>query len=691
MVPERLSTGAAGQRAAPGSGRYRLVMTNLQAPSTSELLTKQWLLSSDSHIIEPPDLWDGKGGALAERMPRVESLVDGDWWIVDGYKTMSFLGFQTGDRFEIEPEELRTSARFSEVRPAAYDPARYVVENEDDGVWGSVLYPSQGLVLYEVPVSDVVSAAMRVYNDWLADFCRQDPARLKGVAMVNLDDIDEAVAELERCRQRGLSGALITVAPPSWQPFRSPAYDRFWAAAQDLAMPLSLHVATDRADPRVGSAAFRLDVKEVPPSVFVNSDFQVRQSLAELIFSGVFERFPRLRVGSVEHELGWIPSTSSGSTTCTRTGRDAARRGSASTTPTPSRATSSAGTSSPPSRRTRTGCACSTSSARTCPCGAATTPTRSPPTPAAGRSSPPSWASSDPPRHRPSWRETARTSTASSLPPSCERGRGHIAADAERALATPRRARRPMKRFDGRVALVTGAASGIGRAITTRLAEEGSSVLAVDIDAEGLEKTRRDAGTEVIVPHQADLGDADACAAAVAACEERFGRLDVLGNVAGIYISSHTPEMSRDQYRRIMAINLDAYFYLAQAAIPRLLESGGNIVNIASNAGIQGVPYSAAYCMSKGGVIQLTRSLAVEYLKTPLRVNAIAPAGTNTNLALSTTFPEGIDADLARRMMGLRGMTEPEEVAAVFAFLASGEARSVTGAVYTVDHGLTVS
>jgi len=248
-----------------------------------------------------------------------------------------------------------------------------------------------------------------------------------------------------------------------------------------------------------------------------------------------------------------------------------------------------------------------------------------------------------------------------------------------------------MKRFDGRVALVTGAASGIGRAITTRLAEEGSSVLAVDIDAEGLEKTRRDAGTEVIVPHQADLGDADACAAAVAACEERFGRLDVLGNVAGIYISSHTPEMSRDQYRRIMAINLDAYFYLAQAAIPRLLESGGNIVNIASNAGIQGVPYSAAYCMSKGGVIQLTRSLAVEYLKTPLRVNAIAPAGTNTNLALSTTFPEGIDADLARRMMGLRGMTEPEEVAAVFAFLASGEARSVTGAVYTVDHGLTVS
>ena len=105
----------------------------------------------------------------------------------------------------------------------------------------------------------------------------------------------------------GLCGALITIAPPSWQPYRSPDYDQFWAVAQDLDIPLSFHVATQRGDPRVGPDAFRLNVKDVPPSMFVNSDFQVRQTLAELIFSGVFERFPRLRVGSIEHELGWIP------------------------------------------------------------------------------------------------------------------------------------------------------------------------------------------------------------------------------------------------------------------------------------------------------------------------------------------------------------------------------------------------
>lgn len=245
-------------------------------------------------------------------------------------------------------------------------------------------------------------------------------------------------------------------------------------------------------------------------------------------------------------------------------------------------------------------------------------------------------------------------------------------------------------RFEGKVALVTGAGSGIGRAVALRLIEEGASVFGVDIDAERLDATR-DTAAGTFVTHQADLADADACTSTVAACMGRFGQLHVLGNIAGIYIAEHTPKMTQDQYRRVMAVNLDAYFYLVQAALPHLLETGGNIVNIASNAGLQGVPYSAAYCMSKGGVIQLTRSVAVEYLKTSLRVNAIAPAGTNTGIPATISFPDDIDPDLARRMGGHRGMAEPEEIAAVFAFLASDEARSVTGAVYTVDNGLTAS
>jgi NAD(P)-dependent dehydrogenase (short-subunit alcohol dehydrogenase family) len=230
----------------------------------------------------------------------------------------------------------------------------------------------------------------------------------------------------------------------------------------------------------------------------------------------------------------------------------------------------------------------------------------------------------------------------------------------------------------------------MGRAITVRLASEGAAVLAVDIDEGALAETKSLTDGSVSV-RQIDVADPDACAAAVAAAVAELGRLDILGNVAGIYRPAHLTDTSVDHYRRTMAVNLDGPFFLCKAAIPHLLEAGGNIINIASNAGIQGVPYSAAYAASKGGIIALTRSLAVEFIKTPVRINCIAPAGTLTNIARSVTFPEDRDPDLARRMAGYRGIAMPEEIAGLFAFLASAEAKSITDAVYVVDNGLTAS
>ena len=248
-----------------------------------------------------------------------------------------------------------------------------------------------------------------------------------------------------------------------------------------------------------------------------------------------------------------------------------------------------------------------------------------------------------------------------------------------------------MERFTGKVALITGAASGIGRAVTLRLTSEGGQVLAHDLNAAGLEETAKlaaDAGGAVEV-RAGDVTHPEECQAAVEACVSAYGRLDVLGNVAGIARGEHMADVSVAGYRQMMGVNVDGPFFLAQAALPHLLESGGTIVNIASNAGLMGQAYTVVYCMTKGAVVQLTRALAMELMKTPVRVNAIAPAGTNTNLTATWTMPSDIDWDLMGRYSGMRGMNSAEEVANVFAFLASDEASSIHGAIISADRGVT--
>jgi predicted TIM-barrel fold metal-dependent hydrolase len=267
------------------------------------------MISSDSHLIEHPTLWEERmPEEYRERGPRVIRNDEGmDWWYVDGMRTMSFLGIQTGRRFDGDPTKLVTQSTFEDVRPGAYDPKLFVKEAEEDGIVGSVLYPTEGLVLFSVPDSGLCSASMRAYNDYMAAFCAEDPQHLKGIGMINVDDPAEGAAEVARCRDIGLVGALMTVLPPAWQMYDDPVYDVLWAAAQDLQMPLSLHTATNRADPRSGTGGVPADVQQVSPSLFVLQDSMVRRSLADMIFSGVFERFPRLKVGTVEHELAWIP------------------------------------------------------------------------------------------------------------------------------------------------------------------------------------------------------------------------------------------------------------------------------------------------------------------------------------------------------------------------------------------------
>src|ERR1700727_818003 len=206
------------------------------------------ILSSDSPVFEPPDLWQTRiDTAFRDRAPRIQRVDGTDQIVVEADQILSGIGLisNAGARFEA-PETISSQGRFEDVHCGGYDPGQHLKDMELDGVAGEVLYPSQGLFYFKVADTKLMSAIFRAYNDWLAEFCRTDPTRLKGIAMINLDDVAEGVAELERTARLGLSGAMITEYPAEDRRYDQPEYEPFWAAAASLGMPLSLHTATRR-------------------------------------------------------------------------------------------------------------------------------------------------------------------------------------------------------------------------------------------------------------------------------------------------------------------------------------------------------------------------------------------------------------------------------------------------------------
>jgi len=246
-----------------------------------------------------------------------------------------------------------------------------------------------------------------------------------------------------------------------------------------------------------------------------------------------------------------------------------------------------------------------------------------------------------------------------------------------------------MKRFENRAALITGAASGIGRATALRLADEGAALFLCDVQAAPLDATAKEARERGANVETAlvDVADEAQVRAAVAAAVERLGRLDVVCNVAGILRFDHTHALSFADWSRVLAINLTGTFLVSREAIPHLLASRGNIVNIASTAGMTGHPWAAAYAASKGGVIAFTRALAVEYAEQGVRANAICPGSIETPITKAFSVPPGANPKLVRRMMPLTGFAGPEKIANLVALLASDEGSHITGEEIRVDGG----
>jgi meso-butanediol dehydrogenase/(S,S)-butanediol dehydrogenase/diacetyl reductase len=245
------------------------------------------------------------------------------------------------------------------------------------------------------------------------------------------------------------------------------------------------------------------------------------------------------------------------------------------------------------------------------------------------------------------------------------------------------------RRFEGKVALVSGGASGIGRATAQRLAAEGASVVATDVSAEGLEETAasvRDGGGE-ITTIVGDVSDPASVEQMIAATVAEHGGFDVLCNIAGILRFNNLEDTTLDEWNQVMSVNLTGTFLMCKAAMPHLLERGGNIVNTASTAALGGHPWASAYSASKGGIMAFSMGLAIEFGRRGVRTNIVAPGSVETPIQEQFFFPEGADTSLLRRIMAFDKPRGPEHVASVFAFVASDDGAHMCGSVLRCDGG----
>jgi NAD(P)-dependent dehydrogenase (short-subunit alcohol dehydrogenase family) len=242
--------------------------------------------------------------------------------------------------------------------------------------------------------------------------------------------------------------------------------------------------------------------------------------------------------------------------------------------------------------------------------------------------------------------------------------------------------------LDGKVALITGAASGIGQATARAYVEAGAKVVLVDLNAEGIDGLADDLG-DATVSRTCDVTSTDDAEAAVAAAVERFGRLDVLLNIAGLLRFEHTHEVTDELWHQLIDVNLTGTFKMTRAALRVFLDQGeGSIINTTSSAAFRASAWASAYGAAKGGVLAFTRAMSVEYGRQGIRCNCVAPAGVKTPMIKAFRVPEGADFSLVERIMAFDGELDPTDVAGTYVFLGSDEADRLNGTCISVDDGM---
>jgi NAD(P)-dependent dehydrogenase (short-subunit alcohol dehydrogenase family) len=244
----------------------------------------------------------------------------------------------------------------------------------------------------------------------------------------------------------------------------------------------------------------------------------------------------------------------------------------------------------------------------------------------------------------------------------------------------------------GERVIISGAGSGLGRAVARQLSAGGAAVAVVDRDADAGRATARAlseaGGGAQARSYEVDVSDWTSVDLAMQQIVADMGPPTALVNAAAIQRFAHAHEIEPDEWSRILAVNLTGTFFMCRAVLPHLMAAGGGaIVNIASTAGLTGLPYDAAYCAAKGGVVQLTKALAVEYAPRHIRVNAVAPGGMQTPM-LHVPFPDDALPEVQQRIRrSLLGVAEPDDVANVVCFLLSDRASYMTGSIVVADGG----
>jgi predicted TIM-barrel fold metal-dependent hydrolase len=263
------------------------------------------IISADSHVFEPVDLWEKRlDRKFRERGPRFVPEYQGKrgtWFVCEGINPRSITSIAATGVAKEDLVKFR-DVHHKDLRPGGWDPAARLEDQAIDGVSAEVLYATYAMQLYCMPDAALQEAAFDAYNDWLAEMCSAAPNRLVGLSLISVYDVDHAAKALEHWTKRGLRGAMISCVPPEGTEYSESRYDRFWATAEDLGVPVSIHtLTTSRTTP------YRFSRETRGAARYPESPMEVMLTLGEMLTSTLFDRYPRLKVVLAEADIGWLP------------------------------------------------------------------------------------------------------------------------------------------------------------------------------------------------------------------------------------------------------------------------------------------------------------------------------------------------------------------------------------------------